>query len=129
MQRSVVSVVILCHSLPSLFVLSFHFLLFFHSFSSGDSTQVHCVDLGESFPTSIYLQNLASIQPRTSLVKFAHSPCTESTTDPPGIATRTHTHIEILQVTLVSLSSKTLDFMQHRLRNSENISRKFESIY
>ena len=27
---------------------------------------VHCVDLGESFPTSIYLQNLASIQPRTA---------------------------------------------------------------
>ena len=27
---------------------------------------VHCVDLGESFPTNIYLQNLASIQPRTS---------------------------------------------------------------
>ena len=32
---------------------------------------VHCVDLGESFPTHIYLQNLASIQPRTSPVKFA----------------------------------------------------------
>ena len=31
---------------------------------------MHCVDLGESFPTSIYLQNLASIQPRTSLLKF-----------------------------------------------------------
>ena len=31
---------------------------------------VHCVNLGESFPTSIYLQNLASIQPRTSLFKF-----------------------------------------------------------
>jgi len=31
---------------------------------------VHCVDLGESFPTSIYLQNLASIQPRTSRSKF-----------------------------------------------------------
>ena len=31
---------------------------------------VHCVDLGESFQTHIYLQNLASIQPRTSLVKF-----------------------------------------------------------
>ena len=29
---------------------------------------VHCVDLGESFPTSIYLQKLASIQPRTSHV-------------------------------------------------------------
>ena len=41
---------------------------------------VHCVDLGESFPTSIYLQKSASIQPRTSLVKFARSP----RTDPPG---------------------------------------------
>ena len=39
---------------------------------------VNCVDLGESFLTSIYLQNLASIQPRTSPVKFARSPCTES---------------------------------------------------
>ena len=28
------------------------------------------VDLGESFPTSIYSQNLASIQPRTSPKKF-----------------------------------------------------------
>ena len=41
---------------------------------------VHCVDLGEGFPTSIYLHSLASIQPRTSLVKFARSP----RTDPPG---------------------------------------------
>ena len=31
---------------------------------------VICVDLGESFPTSISLQNLASIQPRTSLFSF-----------------------------------------------------------
>ena len=31
---------------------------------------VHCVDIDESFPTSIYLQNLASIQPRTSPKKF-----------------------------------------------------------
>jgi len=31
---------------------------------------VHCVDLGESFPTSTYLQNLASVQPRTSLCNF-----------------------------------------------------------
>ena len=43
---------------------------------------VHCVDLGESFPTSIYLQKSASIQPRTSLVKFARSP----RTDPPGLS-------------------------------------------
>ena len=27
---------------------------------------MHCVDLGESFPTSIYLQNLVSIQLKTS---------------------------------------------------------------
>ena len=31
---------------------------------------VQCVDLGESFPTSIYLQKSASIQPRTSPSKF-----------------------------------------------------------
>ena len=35
---------------------------------------VHCVDLGEIFQTHIYLQNLASIQPRTSPVKFARAP-------------------------------------------------------
>ena len=34
---------------------------------------VHCVDLGESFQTHIYLQNLASIQPRTRPLKFAAS--------------------------------------------------------
>ena len=34
---------------------------------------MHCVDLGESFPTHIYLQSLASMQPRTSPVKFAGS--------------------------------------------------------
>ena len=45
---------------------------------------MHCVDLGESFLTSIYyllfsiyLQHLASIQPRTSPVKFARSPRTD----------------------------------------------------
>ena len=41
---------------------------------------MHFVDLGESFPRSIYLQILASIQPIASLVKFARSLCT----DPPG---------------------------------------------
>ena len=43
---------------------------------------VHFVDLAESFQTHINLQNLASIQPRTSLVKCARSP----RTDPPGFA-------------------------------------------
>ena len=32
---------------------------------------VYCVDLGECFQTHIFLQNFASIQPRTSPVKFA----------------------------------------------------------
>ena len=34
---------------------------------------VHCVDLGESFQTHIYLQDLASIQLRTSPLKFVAS--------------------------------------------------------
>ena len=33
---------------------------------------VNLVDFVKSFPTNIYLQNLASIQKRTSSVKFAH---------------------------------------------------------
>ena len=33
---------------------------------------VNLVDLVKSFPTNIFLQNLASIQERTSPVKFAH---------------------------------------------------------
>ena len=34
--------------------------------------EVHCVDLGESFQTHIFLQNFVSIQPRTSLLKFVN---------------------------------------------------------
>ena len=33
---------------------------------------VNLVDLVKSFPTNIFLQNLASIQKRTSLMKFDH---------------------------------------------------------
>ena len=33
---------------------------------------VNLVDLVKGFPTNIFLQNLASIQKRTSPVKFAH---------------------------------------------------------
>ena len=43
---------------------------FYQGFSTSDSKRckgVHCVDLGESFPTHILLQNLASIQLRTNL--------------------------------------------------------------
>ena len=35
---------------------------------------VHCVDLGESFQTHSYLQNLALIQPRKSPPKFGRAP-------------------------------------------------------
>ena len=41
---------------------------------------MHCVDLGERFQTifQFWLQRSAAIQPKTSPVKFAHSPCTDS---------------------------------------------------
>ena len=75
---------------------------------------VHCVDLGESFPTHIYLQNLASIQPRTSPFKFARSP----RTDPPGEADTKPGHCMILIYTsgttgnpkAVMISNDTLFF-------------------
>ena len=38
---------------------------------------VNIVDLYKSFPTNVYLQNLASMQPRTSHVKFARPPRTD----------------------------------------------------
>ena len=44
---------------------------------------MHCVDLGESFPTHILLQNLASIQLLTSPVKFARSPRAQIPQVPP----------------------------------------------
>ena len=45
----------------------------------GRCKGAHCVDLGGRFQTHIYLQNLASIRPRTILVKFARSPRTDPT--------------------------------------------------
>ena len=50
---------------------------------------VHCVDLDESFQTHIYLQNLASIQPRTSPLKFVGSRDSWSRSRPPcpGVGT------------------------------------------
>ena len=49
-------------------------------------TGVHYVGLGESFSTSIYLQMLASIQPRTRLVQFARSPRTDPPSNPEGLS-------------------------------------------
>ena len=54
-----------------------NFAKFWQIFDKNEITElckgVHCVDLGESFQTHIYFQNLASIQPRTSPPKFARS--------------------------------------------------------
>ena len=40
--------------------------------SGAKACNVNLVDIVKSFPTNIYLQNLASIQKRTSPLKFAH---------------------------------------------------------
>ena len=52
---------------------------------------VHCVDLDDSFQTHIYLQNLASTQPRTSPVKFPAlsippATCSSGQMDPRALA-------------------------------------------
>jgi len=57
---------------------------------------VHCVDLGESFPTNIYLQNLASIQPRTGLLKFEGG----------GFSARVILHTQAVSNTLMCLLSE-----------------------
>ena len=71
---------------------------------------VHCVDLGESFPTSIYLQNLASIQPRMSLVTFARSP----RTDPPG----TGTFCRLCSIPISENIHHSADFMTQPFRKT-----------
>ena len=60
--------------------------IFKHNFELYERCKgVHCVDLDEGFPAHIFLQNLASIQLRTSPVKFARSPrIITIITDPPG---------------------------------------------
>ena len=73
---------------------------------------MHCVDLGESFPTRIYLQNLASIQPRTSLVKFARSPRTDRPGDAPPRAAPLPGD-DPWQVTLPSLPRRGGDAAPH----------------
>ena len=48
---------------------------------------VYCVDVGESFQTHIYLQNLALIQPRTSPLKFVPGLQSAVLTTGAGVAT------------------------------------------
>ena len=53
---------------------------------------VNLVDLVKSFPTNIYLQNLASIQKRTSSVKFAHLADKSGKGSIPNLSTKPSTH-------------------------------------
>ena len=56
-------------------IITFWFVFNHEVFLRLESFRTEC-DLGESFPTNIWLQISASIQPRTSLVKLARSPYT-----------------------------------------------------
>ena len=61
---------------------------------------VHCVDLGESFQTHIFLQKLASIQPRTSPVNLARPSRFR-----PGTATQAG---EVAEETVIALGDGSL---------------------
>ena len=52
---------------------------------------VNLVDLVKSFPTNIYLQNLASMQKRTSPVKFAHLAENQGKGSISNLSTKVHT--------------------------------------
>ena len=58
---------------------------------------MHCVDLGDSFQTHIYLQNLASIQPKTSPLKFAGSDAVGRRRRRPEVAKRLGRNGEVEQ--------------------------------
>ena len=62
---------------------------------------VHCVDLGESFPTHIHLQNLASIQPRTSPLKFVGAFAGAALEDPGHQRERLGSQNMLLQATSI----------------------------
>ena len=57
---------------------------------------VNRVDLVKSFPTNIYLQNLASIQKRTSSVKFAHLAEKSEKSSISNLSTKQHTGLWVV---------------------------------
>ena len=80
---------------------------------------VHCVDLGESCPTNIYLQNLAarscllaSIQPRTSPTKTI--PDTPIPTPPPALKPT----LEANQIDAMTFSSIKQFYLRVQLRTA-----------
>ena len=75
MRLKAVAEIYIMHSFAQLCNLNFYFRIFLYPDGSHKNGAKECifVDLGESFRTHIYLQNLVSTQPRTSPVKFARS--------------------------------------------------------
>ena len=67
---------------------------------------VNLVDLVKSFPTNIYLQNLASIQKRTSPIKFAHLAEKSEKGSIPNLSTKVDTGRNELDSELRNLRSK-----------------------
>ena len=83
-----------------------------------------CLDLGESFPTSIYLQNLASIPPRTSPVKFARSVrhCRPLRAPPPFLPSRSEQQVDDVSICRPAVPTGTVPCCSRR---SDGISSEF----
>ena len=60
---------------------------------------VNLVDLVKSFPTNIFLQNLASIQKRASPIKFAHLAEKSEKGSISNLSTKVHTaHADLMRL-------------------------------
>ena len=75
------------------------------------------VDLGESFHINVYLQNLASIQLRSSPVKFVRSQCT----DPSGSQSTSHSKISSFARVSRALCIPEIVFMIGIPRHQEQV--------
>ena len=64
---------------------------------------VNLVDLVKSFPTNIFLQNLASIQKRTSPVKFPHLAEESENGSISNLSTKAQARHDVIHVLLVGL--------------------------
>ena len=80
---------------------------------------VNLVDLVKSFPTNIYLQNLASIQERTSPVKFAHLAEKSVKGSIPNLSTKAGPAYKIGQVVQV-YSKSAKDWVDAKVISIEN---------
>ena len=72
---------------------------------------VNLVDLVKSFPTNIYLQNLASIQKRTSPIKFAHLAKKSGKGSISNLSTKVHTESQSYPYFVVELEDGSVEEM------------------